>query len=89
LGITIGDKSYWDRGYGSSAIRAMLEIAFRQMNLHRVFLRVHEDNLRGIRCYEKVGFKQEGTMRESVFKEGAYRDVHLMGILRPEYDKNG
>lgn len=88
-GITIGDKSYWDRGYGSSAIRAMLEIAFRQMNLHRVFLRVHEDNLRGIRCYEKVGFKQEGTMRESVFKEGAYRDVHLMGILRPEYDKNG
>jgi diamine N-acetyltransferase len=89
LGITIGDKSYWDRGYGSDAIRAMLEIAFRQMNLHRVFLRVHEDNLRGIRCYEKVGFQQEGTMRESAFKEGAYHDVHLMSILRSEYEKNG
>jgi len=52
LGVTSGDTSYWDRGYGSSAIRAMLEIAFRQMNVHRVFLRVHEDNHRGIRCYE-------------------------------------
>ena len=89
LGITIGDKSYWGRGYGSDAIRAMLEIAFRQMNLHRVFLRVHEDNLRGIRCYERVGFQQEGTMRESVFKEGEYRDVHTMSILRSEYGTNG
>ena len=89
LGITIGDKSYWGKGHGSDAVRTMLKIAFRKMNLHRVFLRVHEDNARGIRCYEKVGFQHEGTMRESVFKEGKYYDVHFMSILKSEYETNG
>jgi RimJ/RimL family protein N-acetyltransferase len=89
LGIAIGDKSYWDKGYGSDAVRTMLKVAFRQMNLHRVRLRVHEDNVRGIRCYEKVGFQHEGTMRESVFKEGRYYDMHIMGILKSEYETSG
>jgi diamine N-acetyltransferase len=89
LGITIGDKDYWDQGYGSDAIRTMLRVAFDQMNLHRVFLRVHDDNARGIRCYRKVGFRHEGTMREGVFKDGEYRDVHVMSILESEYDSNG
>jgi RimJ/RimL family protein N-acetyltransferase len=89
LGIFIGDASYWDKGYGSDAVRTMLKIAFRKMNLHRVFLRVHEDNARGIRCYEKVGFKHEGSMRESVFKEGKYYDVHLMSVLESEYEADG
>jgi RimJ/RimL family protein N-acetyltransferase len=88
LGITIGDRSYWDKGYGSDAVQTMLKIAFKKMNLHRVFLRVHEDNARGIRCYEKVGFQHEGTMRESVFKEGAYYDVHFMSILASEFESD-
>jgi RimJ/RimL family protein N-acetyltransferase len=67
----------------------MLKVAFEQMNLHRVFLRVHADNARGIRCYGKVGFQHEGTMRESVFKEGRYCDMHLMSILRSEYGTYG
>lgn len=89
LGITIGDKSYWDKGYGSDAVRTMLKIAFGEMNLHRVFLRVHADNVRGIQCYKKVGFQKEGTMRESVFKEGAYYDVQFMSILESEFEANG
>jgi RimJ/RimL family protein N-acetyltransferase len=89
LGIAIGDRSYWDKGYGSDAVRTALQIAFREMNLHRVFLRVHDDNARGIRCYKKVGFRHEGTMRESTFKDGEYHDVHVMSILRSEYDTNG
>jgi RimJ/RimL family protein N-acetyltransferase len=89
LGITIGDRSYWDNSYGSDAVRAMLKTAFREMNLHRVFLRVHEDNVRGIRCYEKVGFQHEGTMRESVFKGEDYYDVHFMSILESEFETHG
>lgn len=86
LGITIGEKAYWGQGYGSDAIRTMLRLAFEEMNLHRVFLRVHADNARGISCYEKVGFKHEGTLRDSVFREGEYLDVHLMGILASEFN---
>jgi RimJ/RimL family protein N-acetyltransferase len=89
LGIVIGDKAYWDQGYGSDAIQTMLRLAFEEMNLHRVFLRVHDDHARGIRCYEKVGFQKEGALRESVFREGAYHDMLLMSILESEFENHG
>jgi RimJ/RimL family protein N-acetyltransferase len=86
LGIAIGEKAYWGQGYGTDAIRTLLGLAFGEMNLHRVLLRVDVDNARGIRCYEKVGFQREGTSRHAVFKEGAYHDQYVMSILRPEFD---
>jgi diamine N-acetyltransferase len=86
LGILIGEKAYWNQGYGTDAIRTLLGLAFREMNLHRVFLRVDADNARGIRCYEKVGFQQDGTLRDAVFKEGRYLDQYVMSILRAEFE---
>lgn len=74
LGIVIGDKAYWGQGYGTDAIRALLGLAFGEMNLHRVFLRVDADNARGIRCYEKSGFQRDGVSRHAVFREGTYHD---------------
>ncbi len=85
LGIVIGDKEYWDNGYGSEAIITLLDFVFRQMNLHRVYLRVYEDNKRAIRCYEKCGFKLEGCLRESRFADGKYSDELVMGILHHEF----
>ena len=85
LGIAIGDKAYWDQGYGTDAICTLLGLAFRDMNLHRIFLRVDADNARGIRCYEKAGFRQEGTSREAVFKGGRYHDQYVMSILESEF----
>ena len=89
LGIAIGEKEYWGRGYGTDAIHTILRVAFHDMNLHRVFLRVHADNARGIRCYQKVGFQMEGTLRESVFQQGAYHDMLVMGILTTEFQADG
>lgn len=88
LGIIIGEKAYWNQGYGTDAIRTMLGLAFGEMNLHRVFLRVDADNARGIGCYEKVGFQREGTYRDAVFKAGAYCDQHVMSILQSEFEIN-
>ena len=85
LGITIGEKEYWGQGYGTDAIRTLLRLAFEEMNLHRVQLRVDVDNARGVRCYEKCGFQTEGTLRDVVFREGRYYDQYLMSILRPEF----
>lgn len=84
LGIVIGEKSYWGRGYGARAIRTFLRVAFEEMNLHRVFLRVDSDNARGIRCYQKCGFQKEGLMRDAVFREGQYHDQLLMSVLESE-----
>jgi diamine N-acetyltransferase len=89
LGIVIGDKAYWSQGYGTDAVRALLGLAFREMNLHRVFLRVDVDNARGIRCYEKVGFQREGTSRDAAFREGVYHDQYVMSILESEFEAHG
>jgi RimJ/RimL family protein N-acetyltransferase len=88
LGIAIGEKAYWNQGYGSDAIRTLLVLAFREMNLHRVFLRVDRENGRGIRCYEKAGFRREGVLRDVIFKDGAYQDQFIMSILESEFNEN-
>jgi RimJ/RimL family protein N-acetyltransferase len=63
----------------------LLDYAFNQLNLHRVWLRVIEDNERAIHIYEKIGFQHTGRLRQCVFKQGYYQDLLLMDILRDEY----
>jgi RimJ/RimL family protein N-acetyltransferase len=89
LGILIGEKSCWGKGYGKEAILAILHIAFNRMNLHRVYLRVFENNERAIRLYEKCGFRREGLLREDHYYAGEYFNTLVMGILRDEYLKRG
>lgn len=85
LGIFIGEKEYWGRGYGTDAIRTLLRFAFQEMNFHRIYLRVNADNERAQRCYRKCGFVHEGTLREAVFSGGRWRDQHLMAVLAHEF----
>ena len=88
LGIVIGEKAYWGQGYGSDAIHTLLHFGFQEMNLHRIYLRVYEDNARGIRAYEKCGFRHEGRLREANFRQGKYHDELVMGILMHEFAKD-
>ncbi len=85
LGITIGDKSYWGRGYGTDAMRVMMRLGFDKMNLHRLWLHVYEYNRRAIASYEKCGFKREGVLRKERFYRGSYYDTVVMGILEDEF----
>jgi RimJ/RimL family protein N-acetyltransferase len=85
VGIVIGDKRYWSKGYGTDAMRLALRLAFDRMNLHRVTLHVDEDNHRAIRCYEKCGFLREGVLRDDRFLDGCYHHTIAMGILAGEY----
>jgi RimJ/RimL family protein N-acetyltransferase len=85
FGIVIGEKDAWGRGFGTEATWLILRYAFDELNLHRVWLRVYDYNPRGRRAYEKAGFKHEGTLRQALYREGAYHDVEVMGILRSEW----
>ena len=85
LGIGIGDRSCWDRGYGTEAMNILLDFAFGELRLHRVFLNVFALNERARHVYEKVGFTLEGTKREAYYRHGEYHDVHVMGILHDEW----
>lgn len=82
--IYIGEKEYWGKGYGSDAISTFTSFCFNELNLHRVYLYVFSYNERAIRSYEKVGFKIEGRLRDSVYKKGCYYDKILMAILKNE-----
>jgi diamine N-acetyltransferase len=85
LGIVIGDKRFWNRGFGTDAMRLLVKHGFKNLNFHRIYLHVHADNPRAIRCYEKVGFKHEGRLRADQFKNGIYIDTLVMSILDSEY----
>ena len=84
LGIGIGDREYWGRGYGREAVSLLLDYAFRLRNLRRVWLEVHSANERAIRAYRSCGFVEEGRMREHVWLGGRYVDNVIMGVLREE-----
>lgn len=85
LAIGIGEEKFRSKGYGTDALRLILRYAFFELNLNRVGLDVISYNKRAIRAYEKVGFKVEGTMRESVLRDGHKYDRIIMSILRNEY----
>jgi RimJ/RimL family protein N-acetyltransferase len=84
FGILIGDKTFWNRGYGTEAVRLLVKHGFNTLNLHRIFLKVFENNPSAIRAYEKAGFTHEGRLRQAEFKDGKYIDVLLMSILKDE-----
>jgi len=85
LGILIGDKAHWGQGFGTDAMLTLCGFGFGEMNLHRIYLRVIGFNQRAIACYEKCGFLHEGRLRQAEFREGAYHDMLIMGILRDEF----
>ena len=87
LGIFIGDKAFWGRGYGTDALRTLVRWSFGELNLHRTWLKVYEDNARAIRSYQKVGLRQEGRLREDRFHGSRYYDTLVMGVLRTEFER--
>ena len=87
LGILIGDTTNWGKGYGTEAIRLVTKYAFESLNFNRVWLHVYDFNERGIKAYEKVGFKREGVLRQHTYREGRYHDVLSMAILRSDWDE--
>lgn len=87
LGIRIGDRNYWSKGYGTDAVNTIVGYAFSSLDMYRVDLRVYEYNERAARCYEKCGFKLEGRTRKSAFIDGSYYDEILMGLLKSEFLK--
>lgn len=85
LGIAIGDKQYWGRGYGREAVGLLLEYGFRYRNLRRIWLWCHAANERGIGAYRACGFVEEGRLRQHVWSDGHYDDAVYMGVLREEW----
>ncbi len=87
LGIAIGDKNYWGRGYGREAVALLVDYAFTHWNLERVGLQVASTNERALRAYRAVGFVEEGRLRKHMWNNGQFVDTVCMSILREEWKK--
>ena len=85
FGIAIGEKAYWSKGYGTEAARLIIRYGFEQLNLHRINSFAIAFNERSLRLHLRVGFKEEGREREGIFRNGAYHDHVVFGLLRKEW----
>ena len=85
LGIFIGDKDFRSNGYGTEAIKLLLEYGFKYLNLHSIRLDLLAINERAHKCYLKCGFKDTGCSREQIFLNGKYYDKLHMDILEYEF----
>lgn len=85
LAVLIGETRFRGLGIGSEATKMLVVFGFNVLELNRIFLNVDIENIRAIKIYEKLGFRREGVLRQDIFKQGAYRDLAVMGLLRSEF----
>lgn len=85
MGIVVGDKAEWSKGYGTHTVRLVLRYAFKELDLNRVELTTDEENHRAIRCYEKCGFKREGILRQHRLIDGEFGNTLVMSVLLEEW----
>lgn len=85
LSVWIGDRAYRRRGCGHDAMRLSLNYAFKLLGLNRVVYLADAPNAAAINAYTKVGFVEEGRMRQAVYRDGIYHDIIVLGILREDW----
>lgn len=84
LAYWIGEP-YWGKGYATEASKALLQFAFKEIKLNKVFARYFSSNIASGKVMEKIGMKQEGILKEHIIKEGKYTDLVYYGILEKEF----
>ena len=84
--LFIGDKSLLGKGYGFEAKILMLHYAFYDRGLIRIYDKVLEDNIASIKLHEKCGYKKEGVLRKSHFKNGEFKNEIIFGLLKDDFE---
>lgn len=85
LGLTIGDKNEWGKGYGKEVVESLVNYCFTDLGLNRIVAEIFSINERSIKIFEDLGFKREGTLRNSVLKNGQYVDEYIYARLNSDY----
>nr|BFE74890.1 GNAT family protein [Actinoplanes digitatis] len=84
LDIYLGEKDAWGRGYATDAVRRVCRYGFDKMRLHKITLTVVTENHAARQVYDKVGFSEEGWLREVFRRDGRWYDKYTMGLLEGE-----
>lgn len=86
IGLAIGEKDRWRKGYGTEVVGLLLREAFEQLNLHRVGWWTFAENAASLALAKKIGFREEGRIRDSVYFDNRFHDSIVLGLLKEEYD---
>lgn len=84
--VLIGEKSYWGKGYAGEALKMLLDYVFNERGLHRIMALVLESNIQSVKMLVKLGYRQEGVLRHSVYKNGRYNNQVILSILKEDFD---
>jgi RimJ/RimL family protein N-acetyltransferase len=82
--LAIYDDQHFSKGFGSYAMRTLIQKGFTELALHRIELEVYDFNTRGLALYKKLGFVQEGILRDA-YKKETYHDIIIMSLLEDEF----
>lgn len=85
--IRVSRKDKWGKGYGTDSIKLLLNFAFTDLNLNKIFLTAYEDNMEALTLYEALKFKKEGVLREHAFNQGIYKNMVIMGLIKSEWNE--
>ncbi len=87
LGLSIGESNYWGQDIGTEVTQLMVEYAFNELNLHKIYAIIAVLNEASWHCAEKNGFQREGLLKEDTFIDGKYVDYYLYSLLKDEWIK--
>ena len=85
-GIMMGDKSEWSKGYAKESSLAVINYCFSKLKLRKITLQVLDTNKAAYELYKKLGFVQEGLMKNQEFHNNSYSDSHIMALFNPEFN---
>lgn len=87
IGVMIGDRQSWGKGYATDAVRTACYYAFTTLSLRRLTGGTGASNVAMRKCFVGLGFQEEGCLRRHLLMRGNYEDHILFGLLKDEFIK--
>lgn len=84
--ILIGEKAYWGKGFATEAMHLLIDFMFNERGMNRIVANVLEHNTASIKMHEKCGYKKEGLLRQSIYKNGRFQNQVVLALLRGDYE---
>ena len=82
---TIGEPEYWGKGIAGEASNLIIKYGFTELNLHKIYSSVYAPNKRSLRVAEKLGFKEEGILKEEIYVGGEFVDLHKFALFKKQW----
>lgn len=83
--VLVGDKNCWGKGYAGEALKLILQFVFKERGLNRIEALVLEDNIQSLKMFKKLGYQQDGILRQSVYKNGEFKNQVVLSILASDF----